>query len=123
MILRWLAGYSLGDLMQIAAGGMICLGSGITLLHKWEDKNRLPLQAILAGFLWGACVMVSPVLHTKPPWIGFGHVLSTAGAIFAVIYLVLLNRHNKRKQTAVPSQPQYAAPSDDIWPPPPTSHP
>lgn len=53
MILRWLAGYPLGDLMQIAAGVLICLGSGITLLEKWQGKDRLPLPAVLAGFLWG----------------------------------------------------------------------
>ena len=121
MIPRWLFGYSLGDLMQIAAGGMIYLGSGLALLHSWEDKNRPPLSATVAGFLWGVCWMVSPVLHTKPQWVGLSHILTMAGSAFAFLWLVLLNRHSKTKRAAVLSQPQYAPATDDIWPPPPTA--
>ena len=121
MIPRWLAGYPLGDLMQIAAGVLMCLGSGISLLEKWQGKDRLPMSAILVGFLWGACYTVASVLHMKPQWVSLSHVLTLAGSVFAIIWCVLINRHNKRNRVAVQAQPQYAAPSDDIWPPPPTS--
>lgn len=110
--------------MEIASGGLIFLGRGIALLYQREDKNCLPLPIILAGCLWKTCCMISPVLHTKPQLTGLSHVLRLVGAISGVIWsgLILLNKHNERKQAAVPSQSPPAIPSDEIWPPPPTSH-
>ena len=121
MILRWLAGYSLGYLIQIAAGCIICLSSGYALLHQREDGKRPPWLSILAGFLWGACFMASPVLRAKPQWVGLSHALTMAGVVFGVIRSVSVIRHSKSKQAAVPSPSQHAAPSDEIWPPPPTA--
>lgn len=106
--------------MIIVGGGIGCIGNVINLLYGQEDKNHVPMPVSLIGFLWGACLAASVMLRGKPPWNGLGDALGMVSAVSGIVYAVLIIMHRKRKRVAMPSQPP-SAPSDKIWPPPPTS--
>ena len=117
MILHWLAGYSVPQLMMLAGSFGIFLGGGVILLSSLDGDNQALVQSGWLGTLGGACTTAANVLRNKPQWEA-AMVTSAAIGYTMIIYFVF--RFAKARRATVPL-PTPAAPSDDIWPPPPTS--
>lgn len=92
------------------------------LLEALNGKGYT-LWGSFAGLLTGACWTGANLLRGKVRWQDLADNLLIIGSVSLIVYAVSMIVHRKRKWVATPSQPPSAAPSDKIWPPPPTSHP
>ncbi len=123
MILHWLTGYSIVELMTVGGFLIGILSNIIQLFPHRDEKNRLPVPVVLIGIAsfggWAASIL----LHGKPHWADLSVDLGIAGAVGTILYVtmtVILSRGRKRIAAVAPATP---APSNNVWPPPPTSHP
>ena len=120
MILHWLAGYSFAQLMMLVGGLIMFLGAAIMLFGALNDKGY-PLWGSFAGLLTGICYTGASLLRGRPRWEDLTDTLLIIGSVSSITYAILMVAHRKSRRGAVPPQPQPVAPSDKVWPPPPTS--
>jgi hypothetical protein len=78
------------------------------------------LWGSFAGLLMGACLTGANLLRGQARWQDLADNLSIIGGVSSIVYAASMIMHRKRKRVAMPSQPP-SAPSDETWPPPPTS--
>jgi hypothetical protein len=122
MILHWLAGYSLIRLVTIASGIFICAFS-VARLFGWQiGKRQYPRLFSVTSLLLGICLTVATLLRGKGHWDGFSDVVMLVCFVLGGINLYLM-KQQVSNINAVVLPPCETAPSDKIWPPPPTSHP
>jgi len=89
MILHWLAGYSVAQLLMLAGGPLLFLGAAIMLLEALNSKN-FSVWASVAGLVWGFCWTAANLLRKQPQWNDLTVALSVVSFLASICYCVLL---------------------------------
>ena len=121
MILHRLGVYSLAQFTMLAGYLMMCLSAGTTILTAVISSRSYQLWAGLAGLMMGVCFLIAFFLRLNPRWNGLVIGLSLMGAAAMLLYVVFLRVHQKSLRSARAAQSEAAAPTGEVWPPPPVS--
>ena len=117
MILHWLAGYSVPQLMVLVGSFGIFLGGSMILLGSLDGDNQALTRSGWLGMSGGACTTAANLLRNKPRLETIMILLACLGFVMTIGFLF---QYATARRTASPkSQPPASA--DDIWPPPPTA--
>lgn len=117
MILHWLAGYSVPQLMMLVGSFGIFLGGGVILLGSLNGNNPALTRSGWLAMLGGACTTAAHLLRNKLHWEVAMIILAGLGFAMTICFFF---QYAKARRITIP-QPQPPLPSDEIWPPPPNS--
>ena len=121
MMLHWLAGYSLGQIGGFIGSGLIFIVSLSQLVRAISKQDHKAIRENTALLLMSVSLLGSVLVEGVKPLKLLSEVLSWVGAAFSCLFLCLVI-FGRKKITAVRKvATNPIVPSDDIWPPPPTS--
>jgi len=121
MILHWLKLYPLSFLFCIIGGCIGLLGNCVRLLTGLGKNTTAEVWTYALGMVFGISLAADYVLRVWTPYKHIAEVLGLVGAVSAITYSFLLLNAKRTKRSVTAVMPEPAAPSDKIWPPPPTS--
>ena len=120
-VLQWLGQYPASFLFCIIGGIFGLVGNGARMLSTLDKQTVGEGLTYAVGMVFGAGLAGSYALRVMPQHKHLADVLGHIGAISGIIYPFLLLNNRRMKLADRKAQSQSTAPSDDIWPPPPTA--